>query len=705
MANFLCGNKIKIAKGHTMTYIKLLTVLTTLALLTACGGAAAPADKTGGDTNTGRVTKTPDNDKTGEVNTTDCTATPFNTNCDAVESAITSRQTMCFTSATANPTCGAVIMGACEANPFRAETACMTDTYLPNRIAECITDGNAGEEKCETLLSDTDMNTALTDCLTNPFATACESVTAFTDFALARTNRLTFCNDNMNVANGLCTGANLMNVCVADPFNAICFTDDTYLSPRITDCITGGNAGESKCDTLLSDTAMNTELTDCLTNPFATACESVDGFTSFALARTNRVTFCASNSGELCTALTACQGNPFATECEAYFQTERDNRESFCDMTGNVGNALCMGASLMGVCGVDPFNASCFTEPTYLTERLTDCITGGNAGDNKCDIIVSDSTMNAEITACLTNPFSDACARNADFDDYADMARENRVAFCESGSGELCTPLTTCQGNPFHESCGAYFESAKIPHCTIRGNKDNGECTTTLSRPNAATWAQSFATELGDTPTGGIEFLRGTADGVNLGTNLLENLETLNFNDVFDDDNTTDGLAFFVGKGQAGIFSGTDLGAALPLTARASVKWRGFIQDNNALTTATEFELTVGFIGTGGTLDGLIPSLIGTTLAYDINGTFDAKGVISGNVSRGRYASSVSGCTPLTVGGNPNTSPTCFNSADGENTTLTLSGIIGAEGAVAVFQGQDVGFVPYSGGFVAKPPE
>ena len=35
-----------------MPYIKLLTALAGLALLTACGGAAAPADKTGGDTTT-----------------------------------------------------------------------------------------------------------------------------------------------------------------------------------------------------------------------------------------------------------------------------------------------------------------------------------------------------------------------------------------------------------------------------------------------------------------------------------------------------------------------------------------------------------------------------------------------------------------------------------------------------------------------------
>ncbi|MCA8833989.1 MAG: hypothetical protein K8953_02790, partial [Proteobacteria bacterium] len=244
-----------------------------------------------------------------------------------------------------------------------------------------------------------------------------------------------------------------------------------------------------------------------------------------------------------------------------------------------------------------------------------------------------------------------------------------------------------------------------IAHCAIRANAGESGCATTLSRPNAATWAQSFATELSDTPATNSTFVRGTADGVNLGTNLSQNLRTLNFNDVFDDGNMTDGLAFFITTNQAGIFSGTDLGAALPLTQRTSATWRGFIQANNGITTATEFELTVGFTGTGGTLVALIPTSF-ATLAYDINGTFDEKGVIGGNVVRGRYASDVSGCTPLTVGGNPNTSPTCFNSADVENATLTLSGIIGAEGAVGVFQGiAVVGNAPYSGGFLAKPPE
>ena len=319
-----------------MPYIKLLTVLAGLALLTACGGGT-PADNTGGDTNT------------GEVNTTDCTATPFDTNCDADESAITSRQTTCFASATANRRCGVVIAGACVANPFRAETACMADTYLPARIAECIKGGEADEGKCATITTDAEKNTMITSCLKNPFDIVCKMTV--TDFATytdtARMNRLTFCNDGGNVANDFCTGNNLVIICEADPFHAICFTDDTYFPNRVNNCITAGNAGESKCNNLLTDTAMNTELTACLTNPFATACESVTAFTDFALARTNRV--------------------------------------SFCDMAGNNTNALCMGANLMGVCDIDSFNAICLTDTTYDPNRQTrqvQCVADSTAHTN-----------------------------------------------------------------------------------------------------------------------------------------------------------------------------------------------------------------------------------------------------------------------------------------------------------------------------------
>ena len=655
-----------------MTYIKLLTVLAGLALLTACGGSSptTPANNsTGGDNSGG------DNSGGGGGggggNATDCTQTPFHADCLTNNApALLLRQTMCLASATTDDSCGAVIEGVCMDDPFHSNNTCTADTYLPNRIAECIKGGEADEGKCATITTDTEKNPLLTSCLENPFDIVCKtSVTDFVTYAdTARMNRLDFCDDNANVANDFCTGNNVVIICGIDPFNAICFTDDTYFPNRVNNCIMAGNAGESKCNTLLSDATMNTELNACLTNPFATACESVTAFTSFALARTNRLTFCNDNM--------------------------------------NVANTLCMGASRMGVCGSNPFNASCLTDKTYLPMRLGECIKTENAEDMRCNTLLSDSTMNTTITACLTNPFSDACAMNSDFTTYADDARTNRLSFCGVSGNESkapCTALTTCQGNPFGTGCGAYFESAKIPHCAIRGNKDNGECTTTLSRPNAATWAQSFATELRTEAFNAAEqnadnnhrghFLQGTADGLNRGddnTNLITN--TLNFDTAFDDDNMTDGFAYFEGSGvryYAGIFSGTDLGAPVTGTNGTTVIWNGFIRNTSGgFGTQVAFELTVGFTGTGGTLDAFIPRPNLTTQAFTIDGDFDVKGVITGTVERGIYTDT-SVETPVRTGGSAG----------------QLSGLIGQEGAVAVFVSDLNVASPFSGGFVAKPPE
>ena len=712
-----------------MPYIKLLTVLAGLALLTACGGGTGLTATN--DTITPECMTNPFGDGCNRfaealasqeimcladatadpscvgdagIATVFCKDNPFhNSNaCRADTGAIRQRQTQCVEDATTNPTCGGVISNFCRTNPFQ-ETACLpNDTYLPLRIADCITGGKADTPNCGLITRDATKNTTLTACLENPFDVACESLDDFmSSFTQARTNRASFCNDSANVADDLCKGDVVAGVCGLDPFTAICFTGNTYLSPRITNCITGGNAGESKCDTVFTESASNT----CLTNPFTDACKTDSDFGTYAdMARTNRVTFCESGSGEICTALTACQNNPFATECEAYFQTERDNRESFCDMAGNVGNALCMGASRMGVCGIDPFNASCFTEPTYLTARFNNCITGGNAGDMKCDTIVSDSTMNAEITACLTNPFSDACARNPDFDDYADMARANRVAFCESGSGELCTPLTTCNGNPFHESCGAYFAPAKIPHCAIRTNA-GGDCATTLSNPNAATWAHSFATALSATPTTENQFLLGMATGIgtgdvtNIRINETLNLETATYKDVPLGGDAEDGVAYFSGQSggstyynYAGIFSGTNLGAPITGTTGQTAAWNGeFRAFGSVAIPNKDFSLTVTFDagGTSGTLDAFIKFTGTSTYHYKLDGVFNDKGVISGTVVLGDFTG--------------NDKEMLVDNSD--KTPGTLTGLIGQEGAVGAFHSNNdsIGILPYVGGFVARP--
>ena len=137
----------------------------------------------------------------------------------------------------------------------------------------------------------------------------------------------------------------------ADPFNAICFTDATYLPARITNCITGGNAGDMKCDTIVSDSTMNDAITNCLENPFATACESVSAFTTFALARTNRV--------------------------------------SFCEIGGNESNALCMDTNLTKLCEFNIFSTACTGQPNIPNLRVASCLDANNMNkDPSCTEIL-----------------------------------------------------------------------------------------------------------------------------------------------------------------------------------------------------------------------------------------------------------------------------------------------------------------------------
>ncbi len=652
VVNCIYSEKNKSAKGHPMTYIKLLTVLTTLALLTACGGAAAPADKAGGDTNTGGVTDAGGDAKTRGVNTTtDCTATPFNTNCDAVESAITSRQTMCFTSVTANPRCGVVIEGACMANPFRAETACMADTYLSARIAECIKGGLGDDDKCKTITADTEKNTMITSCLKNPFDIVCTMTVAdfATHTATARMNRLDFCNDNANVADNFCTANDVVNnvviICSVDPFNAICFTDDTYLSDRAEDCIMAGNAGESKCNNLFTESASNT----CLTNPFADACASNTDFMTYAvMARTNRLTF--------------------------------------CNDSDNVANTLCMGASQMAICGSNPFNASCFADATYLPARVNNCITGGNAGEARCNAIFTATAIND----CLTNPFSDACSvANGAFTTYAEDARDNRDTFCETNpSDALCDTLNLCNANPFATACGAYFQNARTTICggTVFANCVNvGDLPEYPTKPNKLT---------------GSGFVTGTETGLNTTDIHFEgSAASIISIPLFigrrggADSTNPDSFAYFAtGSSSApiyyvGILPTTNLGAPLPSTT-ANAVWAGHFSTGTITNTAVNFFVNFstgrfGFSNAGG--DGFGTQTIEINSLVSLNVTLNA--VFGEHDDADGFNAGRMGGT-IDVGTNMN---------------IPVIGLIGAEGAVGVFteEGQQNAI---TGGFTATNP-
>ena len=692
-----------------MTYIKLLTVLAGLALLTACGGGTGLTATN--DTITPECMTNPFGDGCNRfaealasqeimcladatadpscvgdagIATVFCKANPFNTSkaCVADTGAIALRQTMCLASATTDDSCGAVIEGVCMDDPFHSNNTCMADTYLPNRIAECIKGGEADEGKCATITTDAEKNTMVIGCLENPFDIVCQtSVTDFVTYAdTARMNRLDFCDDNANVANDFCTGNNVTIICEVDPFNAICFTDDTYLSDRAEDCIMAGNAGESKCNNLFTASASNT----CLTNPFADACASNADFMTYAnMARTNRLTF--------------------------------------CNDSDNVANGLCTGANLMNVCVADPFNAICFTDATYLPARITNCITGGNAGDMKCDTIVSDSTMNTELTDCLENPFATACESVSAFTTFA-LARTNRVSFCEIGGNEsnaLCmdTTLTNlCEFNPFSTACIGHPDTPdlQVASCSdVNNNNKDPSCTEVgLVKENdlpaypalpVATTRRGFL----EGGTAGIDttgFTRvPTGDGSLNATATAGSGEDM----VSLGGAATDGVAWAeirldngILNYYAGIFSGTNMGATLvkPATATgAMVDWKGVIQGNNILDnligSPTPFTLNVDLFNR--TLKAYVSVDSDTIFAFSIDGVYDAKGLISGEVLRGIYTNSADPTTfraTNTAGTQPNTN----------NHTGILTGLIGAKGAVGVFHSNTLAGA-YSGGFLAVP--
>ena len=348
----------KIAKGHTMTYIKLLTVLAGLALLTACGGGTGLTATN--DTITPECMTNPFGDgcnrfaealasqeimcledttadpsclgETG-IATVFCKDNPFhNSNaCRADTGAIRQRQTQCVEDATTNLTCGGVIANFCRTNPFQ-ETACLpNDTYLPLRIADCITGGKADTPNCGLITRDATKNTTLTACLENPFDVACESLDDFTTFALARTNRASFCDDSDNVADDLCTGDNVTPICEFDKFTAIC-PDATYGTPRQEEC-----------------------LMDIETNPKCT--------------------------GEMGIVTLFCEADPFNAETACGHGDYDDDRQMACLMDIDE-DPKCIGE--MGIatvfCKANPFDTSagCTEHPKILGFQVASCFDANN---------------------------------------------------------------------------------------------------------------------------------------------------------------------------------------------------------------------------------------------------------------------------------------------------------------------------------------
>ncbi len=377
------------------------------------------------------------------------------------------------------------------------------------------------------------------------------------------------------------------------------------------------------------------------------------------------------------------------------------------------GGATATGDSAQTTdCAANAFGASCIAEDINVEARITDCITAGNAGDTKCASLTSDTAMNTAINTCLANPFDDTCTESDfTFSTYAEMARVNRVSFCETAGNEthdLCpTFVRNCIANPFGATCGAYFESAKVPYCEAN---DVAGC------PNvtAADWADNFTDTLATAPVStdtANQFLSGLTDTPpvierfdagavqDFGSSL-----TLAYNGLGGD--ATDGASFFFGsfdisegvfnaRYYAGIHASTDLGAPLNNVSQAGI-WIGWILLDGSLSINSRFDLNVTFgttsNGNAGTIDAFTTT--GGSFRFKIDGEFNDKGVI------------IMGTTLV------GTTSDGMTIADNEwRTPGTLTGLIGQEGVVGAFfsttntsnNDDTLGRQPYIGAFVARP--
>ena len=658
-----------------MTHLKLLTALTALVLLTACGGASPTA--------------------TGDpAQTTDCAANPFG--------------------------------ASCIAEGINVEA----------RITDCITAGNAGDAKCTSLTSDATMNTEINTCLTNPFDDSCTaSDFTFSTYAdMARVNRVSFCGISGNAGNALCTA---LTTCQANPFATGCGA--YFESSKNPYCET--NPTEAPCvNTADLPTYPATPDATTRKNEFlaATATGFADGATNgimigapptIPLAPPNVVTVKFADADT-------------ATGGAALFGGELYSGEAGSE-TGT-GNDFYYAGILAGTNLGAPITETITTAVRWTGDFRVVAFDGDfteNIVSNFGVNITFDGAKGTVNTDFAVGTVGTAFSIDGDFD--ANGIITGTVAYGQA---------TEAGGNVVRNYPHHFYSPGTLSGIigqngvvgvfhSDNANVEAGSTATPYSGGfvaappvvNTAAWLGSFtggealpttpdiATQA---PTRKNQFLQGTttgfADGAN--TNIRETfgvqrqdiaIQTLTFANT---DTATGGVAFFGGalynSGEntgthfyyAGILAGTNLGAPITETI-TSAKWMGKIRAisnvGEAQRTAADdadIELDITFDATRET-KGTMTTFLKTvsTSAYSIDGTFDDKGIISGDIYFG-YTTGEGASEVIDTDG------ALYSPG-------TLSGIIGQNGAVGVFHsdngnpeaGQNA--PSYSGGFVVTPPE
>ena len=711
-----------------MTYLKTLIALTTLALLTACAGGVAVNNTF----NSGPTALT-------------CTQNPFGTTCTAP----TPTEAKAFCSDASKPTttkandCAPTVIRVCGENPYDAGLCIDNNDYTNARQLIRLTCTNTDDNLRDPLCPEA----VATECTADPFLDVCRLGTAgVTDgeYDLARKSQITttcptnvhdeichnvepyettrqgiLSNCETNVGTGNACPANVvMQVCIGNPYNTVLCNDPaidytTQRMERLEAC--KGNNGLAGCAAAAATT--------CPANPFQAGICFIG--TTYMSQRDSETLACrgtpnGANCGDAQTAV--CTLNAFDAFCKDVALFIDAQIDGCADATATTTQCIALFSPELARCFENPFRVECDTEPTFMDSKVS-------VRKKRFDFCETDTQSDARCGGYRTcnNPlaFASLTTCGADF-------QPTRVTFCkvtdnafdqlciDNGLTDATAQLAYCKldtSDPFGTNCGGTaFREAREEFCmatpATQGCNDDVLNESLMKAPVVVDPCAGLSTpactvEYADLPTypatpntsSRSEFLAITATTA---STLTEGLVPTT---LFIPGSTTNGLAFFNENNAyyTGILAGTNLGAPITETITTAVRWTGQIRSDGSHgalvldeNEITDFWLDITFDGNKGKIMNDLTSLDGT-FYYQIKGTFDNKGVISGLVEFG-HTTGTGDARALDAG-------------HALYTPGTLTGLIGRNSAVGAFinghasiNGGLVG-VAYGGGFVVTPPD
>ena len=446
-------------------------------------------------------------------------------------------------------------------------------------------------------------------------------------------NTICFADETYTPARNAIT---VMETCPSDPFNAICYADETYTDAR--NAIT------------IAET--------CPSDPFNAICYADETYTPARTAITIAET---------------CPTDPFNAIC-------------FADETYTPARTA---ITIAETCPSDPFNAICFADETYTPARAI-AITQTCPSDPFNAICYADETYTPARTAititetCPSDPFNPIC--------YADGTYNN---------DRMQQVFETCPTDLFNPICfeDTTFDEdrARLIQTCATGYKGDLNCARLLARPNYATYLQSFTEEtlpttLNDITTNGDIIQIGASGEID--TTPFENNAGLNRGTISLTADAASGFYYVEGtdivnglrKGAAGLLPTTDLGAPLAV-ADKTLAWDGSYY-HPRLDLVGQSISDVTFI-----IDLQASTITAKAVAFhghfaEFNLRFDANGLISGEVDI------IFDSLPDTV---------VFDDYDIVTDTTEAVGLIGQGGLVGVFRSptRSLRGTPIFGGFAA----